>query len=256
MNWNPYQLDVVVHGKTVRVYHHRGEVFIEGRKGTEYVLRLSNNTTDRVLAVLSVDGLSVMTGEPASIRDGHGYVLQPQSRITVPGWRLNNQEVAAFRFGSMPNAYAALRDRARNIGVIGGAIFKERSGMTTAIARGLSPNGEAMAAIDSWPTPSRSGGAPLRTGWHDKSLVRHRRKEPALVQNLGTEFGKRQGHRVHEVTFEPAPSPACLFTIRYDDRTGLESRGITMRPRVEVAQPFPKDSELGCVPPPGWDGDH
>jgi len=55
---NPsFQLEVLVHGKPVRFYHHEGNDFIEGRKGSEFTLRVHNKSPRRVEAVISVEGI-------------------------------------------------------------------------------------------------------------------------------------------------------------------------------------------------------
>jgi len=125
MKTDKYELSVLVHGKPVREYEHEGRIYIEGRKGTDYTIRIKNKTHGRILAVISVDGLSIMDGKDASIEDS-GYVLGPKQTLNIPGWALNDNEVAKFRFGKSGNAYAAKMGKPRNIGVIGCAVFTEQ----------------------------------------------------------------------------------------------------------------------------------
>jgi hypothetical protein len=57
-------------------YHHRGRQYIEGQPGNEYAVRIRNCTDQRLLAVLSVDGVNAVTGETAT-PDQSGYVIEP-----------------------------------------------------------------------------------------------------------------------------------------------------------------------------------
>ena len=119
-----YEFDVLVHGKSVVKYAHEGRVYIEGRPKTDFTLLVRNNSGSRVLAVMTVDGLSVMDGKKGSL-DGNGYVINPWQTIKIPGWRLDNDDVAKFTFGSIGKSYAAKKGEKRDVGVIGCAIFEE-----------------------------------------------------------------------------------------------------------------------------------
>ena len=94
-------------------------------KGRRYSIVLRNETEYRLEAVVSVDGLDVMDGQPASIGK-RGYILQPRQRIVIDGWRRSMSTVAAFRFSSVRDSYAEQKHGdSRNVGVIGVALFNE-----------------------------------------------------------------------------------------------------------------------------------
>jgi hypothetical protein len=120
-----FELDILIHGSKARTYKQDGRVYIEGREGTEFSVLLKNNTPQRVLAVLTVDGLSVIDGKEGSFKSG-GYILDPWESTKVPGWRLNNKEVANFEFASPNKSYAAKKGRGGNLGIIGCAFFYEK----------------------------------------------------------------------------------------------------------------------------------
>jgi hypothetical protein len=102
-----------------------GRWFVIGEQGRRYSIVLRNETDYRLEAVLSVDGLDVMDGRPASMRK-RGYILRPRERLVVDGWRRSMQSVAAFRFGSVRDSYAEQKyGDSRNVGVIGVALFNE-----------------------------------------------------------------------------------------------------------------------------------
>ena len=226
MNIGSYEFQVLVGGKPLTEYSHQRDVFVEGRKGNEYTLRVRNTSERKVLAVVSVDGLSVMDGKPAS-EDGGGYVIHPYSYVDIPGWRLNNDDVAKFVFAELPESYASQMGTPENIGVIGTVIFREKR--VEPVWRGA----------DQYPDISfESLGGP----------------QAKTTRGVGTGFGKRQEHRVQSVDFERESARAAKFVLRYDDADGLRARGIVLEnDRVVNADPFPK-GKTGATPPPGWKG--
>jgi hypothetical protein len=67
----------------------------------------------------------VLDGGPRSFAK-RGYLIEPWSTLRVEGFRRNLDEVAAFRFGSVADSYAAQKGQENNVGVIAVAIFPER----------------------------------------------------------------------------------------------------------------------------------
>jgi len=92
-----FEACVLVNGKPVTEVVHNGQTYIEGRKKTTYELYFRNNSHMQVLVVPSVDGMSVIDGESAG-KQSPGYVVDPWSDITIPGWTVNGQEAAEFVF--------------------------------------------------------------------------------------------------------------------------------------------------------------
>src|SRR5690606_24474761 len=112
-------------GRTLDSLPHRGESWIEGVPGHRYTVRLTNTSNQRVLAVLSVDGINAVSGETAATNQA-GYVLGPYQSTEVNGWRKSLAEVAAFQFASFAQSYAVRTGRPDNVGVIGVAVFTEK----------------------------------------------------------------------------------------------------------------------------------
>ena len=102
-----------------------GEAFVIGQPGQRYSIVLENHTAARIEAVLTVDGLDVINGQPGST-ENRGYLVRPHGSIVVEGFRRSTTAVAAFRFGGVEGSYADERGSARNVGVIGVALFAER----------------------------------------------------------------------------------------------------------------------------------
>lgn len=114
-------------GEPFQKVHHEGTDWVVAEDGEEYVIEVYNHKGGRVEAVVSVDGLSVMTGQPASMRD-RGYIVPGWGMMKISGWRRDRGEVAAFRFGSKPGSYGAQTGRGEvNCGVIGLALFEEQA---------------------------------------------------------------------------------------------------------------------------------
>lgn len=225
MRNSSYELQVIVDGKPAKEYPHQGNVFIQGVKGTDYILRISNNSGRKVLAILSVDGLSIMDGNPAS-RDGSGYVIRPYNHVDIPGWRLNNNDVAKFIFSSLPEAYASLMNEPANIGVIGCVIYNEKPQFRDVLRGG-------PQTFESVPKSPQAMSA---------------------SRGVGTGFGDKKEHKVTNVNFDRQGHPSAELILRYDDAEGLQARGITLeQDRVTDANPFPGDT-TGATPPPGWKG--
>ena len=99
-------------------------VYVIGEAGHRYSLLIDNQTARRFEVLASVDGLDVVAGDTASF-DHRGYVISPWSKVTIDGFRKNLDEVAAFRFGTVSDSYAAQTSGDRNVGVIGVAFFEE-----------------------------------------------------------------------------------------------------------------------------------
>jgi hypothetical protein len=250
----PFSFEIVDEaGVVVPTYWHRGRTYVLGTRGQRYLVRVRNGSGERAEVVVSVDGRDVIDGG-ASSWSKRGYLVEPYGELTVDGYRLSQGSVAAFRFSSVPRSYAALEGDARDVGVIGVAVFRERrpvasaeppyrSSNETLRDRSAAPraDAEARGAPESAPAPG-STRAERRPG-------------------LGTEFGEEHESHVRFVSFERASSrPFTIMTLRYDDREGLLAAGVDLnagrRSADEVvlrgtADPFRRDR--GFAPPPrGW----
>ena len=112
-------------GSPLPTFANGGRTLVEGEVGQRYVIQLSNASSNRLEAVVTVDGLDVIDGQPGSFSK-RGYLIQPFGSVEIDGFRQNMEEVAAFRFGSVRGSYAAQKGNDRNVGVIGVALFAER----------------------------------------------------------------------------------------------------------------------------------
>lgn len=132
---NHIEMMVCIDGKPVKEYRHNGLVLVEARKGSVYSIKLKNNFNRRAMAILSVDGIEVLKGKKAEEAEG-GYVLDPYSSIEIKGYRISDNEIATFVFGSGYNSYSsyvgqtagelAPGEKSPNNGVIGVRVVLEK----------------------------------------------------------------------------------------------------------------------------------
>jgi len=129
-----YDVNVLVNGNRCKQYFHKGRIFIEAKEGSEYVVEIKNNSWEKVLAVVSVDGLNVIDGEAAE-DTGAGYVMDRYTAQKLYGFQYSTDKVATFKFGALgakdaagnPLGYAASKGDGseKNAGVIGVRIWDE-----------------------------------------------------------------------------------------------------------------------------------
>jgi hypothetical protein len=235
-----HHADLTIHdrtsGRQLPVYWHEGRAYVVGRPGNEYQIGLRNRRGEDLLAVVSVDGVNVLSGESANVRQG-GYVLRPWQSTDIRGWRKSLAEVAAFYFTSLGDSYAARTGRPDNVGVIGVALFRRKP----------EPRPEPEAA-------------PFEQQPHrDQRLEKSESNAPAPAQDakqaqapatagapLGTGHGRREESHVRWVDFERGAEPVETITIHYDSYRNLVARGILVAPIApRTPNPFP-----GFVPDP------
>ena len=265
-------------GARLTPHYYHGEYWVAGRPGGKYAIEIRNHLGERVLAVTSVDGVNVISGQSASWTQS-GYVLNPGEHYAITGWRKSDSEVAAFTFTASPNSYAARTGRPANIGVIGVALFRERqpqpvytpppAQIEEAV---VEPAEDASLArqrdMPSTPAPepaqaprapkgptSSAASAPAQDSTagvaRADSFLKRRLAEP----RLGTGHGAREDSFVVNVEFERLqPQPNEILKVRYDSLDNLIAMGIIEHPRkfATVSDPFPASPDSQYVPdPPG-----
>jgi hypothetical protein len=203
-------------GKWLQVHRHKGRAYIVGKPGHEYQIRLGNRLGEELLAVVSVDGVNVITGQTANPSQS-GYVIAPRGTLDISGWRRSLSQTAAFYFTALPDSYAARTGRPDDVGVIGIALFRKKQ----------QPQPLAPIAPEAASSP---------------------RAAQERDSRLGTGHGRHEHSPAVHVTFERATStPAEVITLYYDSHANLVARGVIREP-VHVAptpRPFP-----GFVPDP------
>jgi hypothetical protein len=220
-------------GRHLPIHWHQGRAYVVGKPGNEYQLQLRNRQGEEVLAVLSVDGVNVITGETATPQQS-GYVLAPWRPLEVKGWRKDLSRTAAFYFTPLPDSYAARTGRPDNVGVIGVALYRKKA---------VEPVPYAPPALSAPHSRREAAGTGAAA---DEAAPRAR---APMQERLGTGHGRNEHSPAHRVAFERATvEPAETVVIYYDSYQNLLARGIVPRtaaPRPATPNPFP-----GFVPDP------
>lgn len=210
-------------GRRLTVHWHEGRAYVVGKPGNEYQVTVRNRAREDVLAVVSVDGVNVVSGETAHPSQT-GYVLSAHRSYDIQGWRKSLAETAAFYFTALPDSYAARTGRPDDVGVIGMALFRRKA--EPQVIAPVAPHARREAAGDAASGP--------RAAEQDAKL--------------GTGHGRREASQAQHVTFERATAaPVETITLYYDSYSNLAARGIVREP-IPVApmpRPFP-----GFVPDP------
>lgn len=226
-------IDVVDRASGVRLpqFPHRGDHWIQGAPGHSYTVQLTNTSGDRVLVVLSVDGVNAVTGDTASPDQG-GYVLAPWQSIGISGWRKSHHEIARFVFTDLPDSYAARTGRPDDVGVIGIAVFQEAQ-------RYSRPSIDAAPPAMQQRSRERSSSQSAKA--HSPQDMDGAVAETADRQSLGTGHGAREHSPVSSTQFERASIiPAQTTQLRYDTRSRLIALGVLPRVhRQRRPQAFP-----------------
>lgn len=256
-------------GKALPGTRHEGQLYVAGKKGSQYQIRVRNKGSKNVMVVVTVDGRNIITGEPGDYH-GSGHVIGPKSSWTFKGWRTSDDEVAAFEFGKKKDAYSTEMGSPENVGVIGVAVFEElepdpviktvkeyvpmpypvypqptypyprRDIWWTTIGTGVEPNGNVLFGgvqaggsevfAARGVTYSTCSNTVTSSGLSVK-LDSHIAQEGQKQQRLGTGWGEQLSSPVRSVSFQKATEEPCeVHTIRYDSLGALRERGIMVRP--------------------------
>ncbi len=251
-------------GQQLAKYGHHGRQYVAGAPGHRYALQLSNRTGERVMVVLSVDGVNAISGQTAAANQG-GYVLGPWESAEIAGWRKSDDAIAQFVFTELDDSYAARTGRPDNVGVIGMAVFRERVPVPVyqppvyqpkypspelqreqAQSSGYSNRKDALANAPAAKTTSRAEGA--------MDAAASAPYEPT-AQRLGTGHGDREYSPIERTEFERLTSyPQQVVTLYYDAPAQLVARGIIPRWTRPWQPRRPDAFPIGYVPdpPPSW----
>ena len=254
-------------GRPLEAYYHGGEYWVAGEPGTHYAIYIRNRVGERLLAVTSVDGVNVITGQSAGWDQG-GYVLDSWEGYQVTGWRKSDSQVAAFAFTPAPRSYAARTGRPENVGVIGIALFQEQPSnaalplLTPQIASAApeaaqrSPAAAERAEREAGASAAEPAPAPLESGSSDLSANDIAGDSLARSPALGTAHGEREYSYVAHTSFvRRQPQPDEIIRIRYDSLDNLIAMGI-VRPHRFLGlhpSPFPSTDTQAYVPDPPFD---
>lgn len=243
-------------GNQLPTTHHNGKCYVVGKRGAQYQIRLQNKTNKKLLAVLTVDGRNVYTGDPGGT-DYAGYALTPYETVIVKGWRISKKQAAVFRFSKKESSYAAKQGAPQNVGVVGVAVFEEQHFVYPS-----TPPWD----IPIYPLAPYSPYNPWEPyiNWCSSSDPRITITSSSsgttnccnttmeTSSSLGTTFGKTVNSPLDRKEFQQASDKPCeIWTIYYDTRKSLQKQGI-----IEEPSPKPKEEKPEAFPgQPYWNPD-
>ena len=283
-----FEVQVLVDGSPAPTFWHDGENYVMGHTGERYVIRVHNHSSRRIEAVVTVDGRDSIDGKAGDFQHKRGYLVPAWGQVDIDGWRLSQSQAAAFRFSSVADSYAARTGNAREVGVIGVAVFPERVDRPRPMP--VTPpccfEGYRDDELDYRSEPAenkRSTQAPAASapaekmadggfGGHASGAAKSRAAASASADyapsrrerpGLGTEFGEALASHIQEVEFVRANAsvPAVILGVRYNDLAGLVAMGVNVdgvypwpgdTELRRTAEPFPVSPRRYAAPPSGW----
>lgn len=269
-------------GERLTPYRYGGHLYVAGTPGERYTVELRSLRGERVLTVMSVDGVNVLTGQTAATLQS-GYVIEGGQSYAVSGWRKSMDDIAQFVFTELPNSYAARSGRPGNVGVIGVAVYREQRAAPPPVEvapstpspapylrQGSASDSPADAArrASSLAEPagkdeseSGSSASPASRGQMATDTLADNRSEQtesrsarsAEVEKKSSKLGTGHGAREYSPTrytefVRNSDTPDEIISIYYDSRSNLIARGIIPSPRLAEPSPFPAGA--GFVPDP------
>ena len=228
-----FEFEVLVHGSSVKEYYHRGSTYIEGKEGTNFSLRMRNNTGSRVLFVPTVDGLSILNGKHGSF-GSRGYIVRAYDSLTIDGWRTSDDNIAEFFFSSPIQSYAKKIHKGNNLGVIGCVVCKEKyqpvyfpPAWAGSVGNGSTTGTQNINTTYSMTSASQQ----MTTAFSAMNCSNN-----SASASLGTGFGQDKYSPVTSVDFDKEVAPSEIFNIFYNTRAALQSMGIEFNKPIYISK--------------------
>ena len=275
--------DIQINGKAIRKYSHQGNYYVEGRTGTEYSIKITNNYYSRRLFVVSVDGMNVISGKTADEDPHNGYIVNGYDTLNLKGFRINNDEVAAFKFVDSKKSYAKeVTDSKENNGVIGVRVFDEKIyqptynyNWTQEKGNYYDPTTPPWKSSPIWMNHDNmpmygsscddvykgdmlslsddSSSDTMKCCSYSSNVLRSADAKPAEF-NLGTGWGGKQVQKVQEVAFEVG-TLVNTDLVYYATKDQLEKMGVDMGSTKKIRTMTSAFGEKKYCPiPRGWKG--
>jgi hypothetical protein len=244
-----FELQICPNGRSkADEYYHNGLTWIEGREGSNYILRFINRSTSRVAVVFSVDGLDIINGKPAG-PNSSSYVIDSNATMEVPGWVLNNIQVAQFYFAKAGKSYVTLSgNNTLNTGVIGAMVFKESQINNPNWLRNQVTNINLIPNTNNYFVTTSVGISTQKT-------INTNLLNGLVQQEVGTGFGNNVEFNIYNIQFTRANHfvPDSILAIYYNSTKNLQKMGIPIRTARNkydnsTATPFPM-YQSWCKPP-------
>ena len=241
-----FELDVLVNGRPLQEYYARGRTYVEALQGSEYELRLRNNSSDRVAVALSVDGLNTIDARHTSAWNASKWVIEPYQTITITGWQMSSERARRFYFTNERDSYGAKLGQTANLGVISAVFFSEQQRRIVPVAppypidqnRDRSEPQQSGRSQDGASSKSRAGSAESRAA------------APVYDDDYAaTGIGRNVRNDVRWVHMDLDSRAAGETTIRYEYYSALLRLGVV--PRHTSREPIQRrEDSRGFSPEP------
>ncbi len=268
-------MEILVGGRPARELPARGKRYVLALRNSEYSVRLSNDTAERVAVALAIDGLNSVDAKHTAAVDATKWVLGPYESIVVQGWQIGPERARRFLFTTEERSYGEWLGDTRNLGVISAVAFAERRYAATPprlsypAERRESLRREA-AARDSLAWDSAPPGAPRIEAQVEPSAAasaksgggesgRGEARAPLAKRGPGrtaereahaaTGIGRRVENDVSWVEFDLEPRPVARLTLRYGFRAELVALGVLPRRDRPISR---RERASGFAPDPGY----
>ena len=234
-------IDIVTRpdGRALPVYAKDGRSCVVGTPGQEYGIRVCNTTGERVLAVMSVDGVNIVSGETASPSQS-GYVLsgvrvrrhqrlaqesrRPPRRSTSPSCPTRTR-----RARGVPTTSASSASRSSASGR-SASVWKDspqdrRRARRPSPRSGRTPRAARCSAAES----RASNDAAARK----EMAAADRRRAARRSAKIGTGHGRHEQSYVQTTRFvRESATPNETLAIHYDRRENLIAMGVLPPPSI------------------------
>lgn len=260
--------NILIKNRSIDQYQHNGKTYIEGRKGSEYVIQIKNTSSIRKKVVVSVDGLNVISGDTNWTQ---GYIINGYETLEIPGWLKNDKQAAKFVFSNISKSYNQHNDEGdkNNVGVIGIIVYNEKQVYHYNINKKkiifsrpsptIKPHYEPYWTNVSYNNVTSS---PLRSSGISSALTLNSFNENSFndadrslstsknQQEVGTGWGNNQEFKTIQENFSAENNISQLLELYYDSRKNLEDLGINFKKKVKtVPNAFPGLNNKYCPAP-------
>ena len=214
-----WQLEVLANDTVTDEYEVRDSVFVEGRKGSQLKLRLTNDSDEPVMFVPSLDGLSIYDEQPASLTS-RGVIVDPHKTVDISHWGVSNDVLEFVGNKSFEKRTGKGTD---NVGVIGCVVFRKKN----------------WVKLDNEIQTKFPGVLQTSTAASTTNFVAYS-SDPVMSASLSSSdpFAGQYSYSYKDLESSYDDDvfvkrdenyPDAFITIFYDSVRGLEKRGIVMK---------------------------
>ena len=202
--------------------------YIEATRDDRYLLRVMNNSNQRVGLVIAVDGRNIISGKKSDLANTERmYILNPHESGAYEGWRSSSTQTNRFYFTEAANSYAASWGDKSAMGVIAMAVYAER------------PRPPQVSNMNDEKEKAETGrGIDFQT----------RSATPAA----GTGYGEKTYSPTVSVNFEPSSDAMEKVFFKYEWRETLCAKNVIRDCVTHYEKPSDNRfwPEQGYAPPP------